>query len=316
MNRSALVLAFASGLAACAGTLDDPWAFAPEAPASPSDAASPPTDPDASPSVPAARGASVDAAAEPADARAGETSAPTPAADAAGGPAPQSDASANASKCPGSTFALCDGFESGQIDPATWKMASDNGGGGMIVVDNVRAMRGTHALHAHLPKGPSGPSAAARIYETKTFPALSHALYGRVFVYILGVPPGKHSPFVAGEETAPSAHYYGTEEKNGGQMYAVQGGAGIDEGFGSATVIGHDKWVCLEWYYGGAGETRTWLDGTELTDIHETSFQPASFTDILVGLADEDLSTIVATTGYDVWFDEIAIAAARVGCND
>jgi hypothetical protein len=221
---------------------------------------------------------------------------------------------ANASLCAGSAFALCDGFESGGIDSKTWTMASDNGGGATIVVDTVRAKRGTHSLHVHLPQGTSGQSAGARMFETQTFPALQKALYGRVFVYLLGAPPGKHTPFVAVEETSPDYHYYGTEEKNGGQLYATQGGGGIDEGFGSATVIAHDKWVCLEWYYSGAGEVRTWLDGSEITDIHETGFLAASFTDVLLGLSDEDLSTVALAAGFDAWFDEVAIGQSPIGC--
>jgi hypothetical protein len=221
---------------------------------------------------------------------------------------------ANASKCPGSAFPLCDDFESGMIDPSTWTMAPDNGGGGTLAVDTTRAYRGTHALHVHLPSGASGQSANARLVETRTFPALQNGMYGRVFVYLVGTPPGKHTPFVAAQQNSPSNVYYGTEEKNGGSMYAVQGAPGIDEGFGSATQIGVGKWTCLEWYYGGM-EIRTWLDGTELTDIKETNWTSATFQEVLLGLADEDLSTI-GSGGFDVWFDEVAIDSAAIGCDN
>jgi hypothetical protein len=237
--------------------------------------------------------------------------------------APPSDASADSrasdsgveggTKCSGSTFALCDGFENGSIDTATWSKASDNTGNATIVVDTIHAYRGTHALHVHLPSGGAGQSANARLVETKTFPALESGLYGRVFLYLVGTPPGKHTPFAAVERSSPNV-YYGTEEKNGGYLYAVQGAPGIDEGFGSATKIGTNMWMCLEFFYGNK-EIRTWLNGTELTDIHKTDWVPASFQRFNLGLADEDISTINAG-GFDAWFDELALSSTRVGCTN
>jgi hypothetical protein len=57
----------------------------------------------------------------------------------------------------------------------------------------------------------------------------------------------------------------------------------------------------------------TWVDGVELTDIHETGWLPVQFQQLDLGLGEPE-GDLVPPAGYDAWFDELALDTARIGC--
>src|SRR5882672_2206666 len=83
-----------------------------------------------------------------------------------------------ASRCAAAKVQLCEDFESGTLDAATWTVR-----GTKPVIDGVQKARGAKALHVTV----TGNGLSA-IRETKTFPATNNTYYGRAFVYFASLP--------------------------------------------------------------------------------------------------------------------------------
>jgi hypothetical protein len=84
----------------------------------------------------------------------------------------------------------------------------------------------------------------------------------------------------------------------------------------SATAMPLDRWVCVEWEVlaTASGSTRLWLDGTEVTDLEATQNLAASpAIDVLqIGMGVYQPS--MALPAHDIWYDEVIVDGARVGC--
>jgi hypothetical protein len=226
------------------------------------------------------------------------------------------DAGSNPSKCAGSGFVLCEDFEGAALDGRLWSPDSQNTAGSVLALDTSRAARGNSSLHLHLAPQAVGQYAGAILNHQASFPALAGAMYGRVFIYMEADPPAHNMQLVAGHQLTPHQGTYG-DNINVTRFYAVQWNQSphIDEGFNSSTQISLNRWMCLEWYYSGnSGETRTWVDGTELTDIHETNWEKVTFQQFDLGLGEPE-GDLVAPGGFDAWYDELALDTARIGCD-
>jgi hypothetical protein len=226
------------------------------------------------------------------------------------------DAGSTPSLCPTSGLVFCDGFDGPAYDANTWSEDGCNTPGTTLTTDTQHVYRGTSALRAHIAQQGAGIYAGAILNERKSFPTLANAMYGRVFIYFEADPPPHNMGMVTGHQLNPHQGTY-SESINVTRFYAVQWNQSphVDEGFNSATQIQLNHWMCLEWYYSGAvGETRTWVDGTELTDIHETGWIPVQFQQLDLGIGEPE-GDLVAPTGFDAWFDELALDTARIGCD-
>ena len=234
---------------------------------------------------------------------------------------------------------FCETFEeypSGAApDPATWALD-----GSPVVIDSIQPHRGTKSMHVPPHNGalctdgaPTCP-AARFIRLTNKFPTSLHKqFYGRVFFYI--------------EQQATGAFYHwGVMEAGGGTTYsgglAVRMGGHIEAGGAeylrfhmdthmhqimpfetglsdTQAVIKPKTWYCLEWYYDAPGnEARFWLDGTERTALHwkgpmggaQFTF-PAEFKSVAFGWRVYQTST----KPFEVFVDDIALDAQKIGCN-
>ena len=79
-----------------------------------------------------------------------------------------------------------------------------------------------------------------------------------------------------------------------------------------------DQWVCFEWHFDGKNsEYHFYLNGNELTDMAIVSdasppWTAPPFAYVELGLhLYHDLTTIPT---LDVWYDEVALDTARIGC--
>ena len=86
----------------------------------------------------------------------------------------------------------------------------------------------------------------------------------------------------------------------------------------SATTMPLDQWKCFEWHYDGAhDEYHVYVNGNELTDMailsnHTPAWTAPQFAYVEIGLhLYHDLPNEPV---LDVWYDEVALDGARVGC--
>jgi hypothetical protein len=230
-------------------------------------------------------------------------------------------------RCAQAHVQLCEDFESGTLDTATWAVT-----GNAPVIDGVQTMRGTKALH--ITKTGNGGS---YIKEKKTFPAPSNTYYGRAFVYFDKLPAAPlayaHWTFIAASGTGVSGEIRVSGQfQNGANHFGVGTDNRVDDaGTGDWTTTDGDpkppnavptqKWLCIEWMHkGDTNETRFWWDAAPHPSLHTTPTVSGSttgkpfilpqFTNVWLGW-DEYQAT---TEPFEMWLDEIAIDPARIGC--
>jgi hypothetical protein len=233
-----------------------------------------------------------------------------------------------APRCASLGAQICEDFESGTFDTATWQLHQSTAGDAPVI-DALHAARGTKAAHFH-----AANNDFSYISETKTFPEPNDTFWGRMFFYIdlLPVTPtGAHFTLVEGAGTGDTS-----KVRVGGQYRKF--GVGTDGGpSGDWTNIDQDPtqdtakevpektFVCLEWQYkGDTNETHFYLNGVEhpslatsLTVVHGgnagVQYHLPQFTSLWVGWW--MYQAVPMPDHYDIWIDELAIDGARIGCS-
>jgi hypothetical protein len=184
-------------------------------------------------------------------------------------------------------------------------------GAASMSVDQTRAYRGSQALHVHVtpPADGGAPFSEGLIYESAAMP---DPLYVRAFVYL---PPSSLTDGPVLLDARQLGSPYGDIEL-GADSAGILVGDTLSPPFTahSSAPIATNRWLCIEWRVAGAGglDTRTWVDGTELSELHRTgaAISP-SFGLLRVGVA---LVAMVGSPAYDLWFDEIEIDSKPIGC--
>jgi hypothetical protein len=253
------------------------------------------------------------------------------AAAATGGDAGQPEAAVEAGNaaCVTSGTELCDGFESGQIDPKVWKIVL-LGPSASVTVDSAHAHSGQYAVHA---KVTPGQQSTAQIAEGVTFPATDDTFYTRIWAYISPAvmwpnnPPDFHTGFIiaggnndhghvelaVGANLSPSSsagpmHYLG---------YSIyRGPPYVEFGPRSPTPVVNVAWTCIELLESGKGGAaavrRIWADGVELTEQNNTfsGQKPPQFDLVSIGIWEYHPTPSLA----DMWIDDVRVSSQRVGC--
>jgi hypothetical protein len=233
------------------------------------------------------------------------------------------------SRCKNSSFALCEDFESGTLDTATWKAR-----GAPPAIETVRAARGTHSAHFH-----TSDNGLEYITQTKTFPAPNDTYYARVFVWFDSMPtaPDWAHWTISGAQAGTALD--APEIRIGGQWDTNRKldlfGVGTDRGDtgdwtnldddpnGKPVAVPVKAWVCLEWMFdGSANQTRFWWDGVEHPSLATSSTNHGGSSDPFILPAFDSMwigwwlyQANTDPPAFDVWFDEVAVDYARIGCN-
>ncbi|APR76835.1 secreted hydrolase [Minicystis rosea] len=221
----------------------------------------------------------------------------------------------------GQNLLLCEDFETidvgGVPDPTVWKV--DKGATATVAVDDKHARHGKHALHLH-----TSPDAnKALLHETTTFPLPGggNSLYGRANFMIeagLAVPTNHTNFFEASGQVNGQAGNYRYGAANAKFFANYNPG---DPGKLSQTSVPVGTWVCLEWaFLGDTNEMHFWIDGKEVTDIavpetgvNGTVWTAPKFDSFYFGWI--TYTTDTASDHYDIWYDDIALDTARIGCD-
>lgn len=241
------------------------------------------------------------------------------------------------SRCATAGVQLCEDFESGNLDTATWKVV-----GKTPTVDGIQHARGAKALHIVV-----DGDGASMIQEKKTFPEPDNTYWGRIFVYFDKIPAHiqtdggmtySHWTFAYGQGTGATTgqiRLSGQLQKTGAS-YINYFGVGTDDksatGTGDWTASDDDpagspmgvptgKWACIEWLHDGKNDvTRFFWDAVEHTSLATSAkkhrgvatndYIMPSFTSTTIGWQEYQASTQT----FEMWVDEIAIDTNRIGC--
>jgi hypothetical protein len=220
-----------------------------------------------------------------------------------------SAASMNAPGCAGSTFALCEDFESGVLDTKVWKLTQTRG---TATLDATRAARGSrYALHVHVDPG---SDTLVGITESRTFPALKAALFARAFIFIPSAQVtalfngDRHSRLIYAQGASPYGEY-ALGIWNGGLIQNHY--SKTDDSQDTQMLPPFDQWFCLEYELNSAaGNVKAYLNDVEIPALRHNGW-PASNIDTLMFGVDRYGSFSVAE---DIWFDELVVDSARIGC--
>jgi hypothetical protein len=213
------------------------------------------------------------------------------------------------SGCAGSTFALCEDFESGALDSKVWKLTQSKG---TATLDASRAARGSHySVHVHVDPG---SDTMVGLTESKTFPALKAALFARAFIFIPGAMAtalfngDRHSRLIYAQGATPYGEY-ALGIWNGGIIQNHY--SKTDDSQDTKMLPPFDEWFCLEYELdSAAGNVKAYLNDVEITALRHTGW-PASNIDTLMFGVDRYGSFPVAE---DIWFDDLVVDSARIGC--
>jgi len=228
-------------------------------------------------------------------------------------------AGSGGSACAKAGLLLCDDFEAasaGTAPGAPWTTAV-NGANGTVLIDTTTpAHSGTKSVHV----------ASLGNYQTflavrgaPVFPAPSPALYARVFIR-LGAPmtSGHNTYFKAGVADAISSN----DETRVGVMESMlminqpDGDRGFlsNEGYWTdqkpGVVIPEQTWTCIEGFFDPPNTTvDVWVNGKEVPDLHRTDWKQDALGAFHFGFEK------YAGPDADVWYDDIAIGTAPIGCD-
>jgi hypothetical protein len=235
------------------------------------------------------------------------------------------------SRCAAAGVMLCEDFESGTLDTATWKVS-----GTTPVIDTVQAARGSHALHIHM--NGATTNGASYIKETKTFPALAGTYYARAFVYFAHLPTAASMTYAHWTAFASTTSIgeirISGQFQNGKNLFGVGTDSGSNaSGTGDWTNSDKDpnnlprtvptgEWECIEWEHDSTDDiTKVWWDGVEhpsldtTASIHGGNTNPFAIPD-LTGAWFGWQEYQASTEEFELWVDEIAVDAQRIGCVD
>jgi hypothetical protein len=228
---------------------------------------------------------------------------------------------------------LCDGFESGRIDPKIWGMTAT--AGTSLTVDTLHAHSGMYALHVKVVPGQSN---TAQIAEAVTFPVGNNAFYTRAFFYFSPDLPfdmmgGFHMALLlatgnntlgyveAGLASAGNKQYLGYSEYYGaGPDVHAHGPTFTEFGPRSTLQVVPMKWICLELMQRGdlaanppVTSRRVWVDGKELPEqvSNYTMRPPPAFSHMSIGALQYHPTPILS----DIWIDDVRVSSAPIGCD-
>lgn len=223
-----------------------------------------------------------------------------------------------ATACPIAGTTLCEGWESGI--PAIWRPDTDNTVHSTVIVDSVHTFRGVNALHLHTDAKAGGIYTQTDLAETTTFPMATS--YMRTYVYLPSATEPLDSSILTlyQSNAEPYEDAYLTLD-SGGHLTFVDTVANSSPTLSAPTAMPTDRWVCLEWSFtdqatdmaGDSGALDVWVDGAEVPALHATmnvaSWPP--FSEFALTLNNQ---SDARPSGSDIWFDELAIGPARIGC--
>jgi hypothetical protein len=185
-----------------------------------------------------------------------------------------------------------------------------------VTVDGTTpAHSGTKSVHVY----GSGFQTFFTLSKSSILPVANGRLFFRAYMRLGAPVTDGHNTFILGDLAASPGN--GNALRIGEQfsmlMYTVMGDAHAalshQNHFNDSlpgVMFAPGTWVCLEVLADhGAPEIDVWVDGTEVPDLHHTDFAVDAYDSLHFGLE------AYAGPAADIWYDDVAIGTARIGCN-
>jgi hypothetical protein len=233
---------------------------------------------------------------------------------------------------PGCGGLFCEDFEEGRVDPARWSTSLT--GGATLIIQQKTVAHGKYALQLH---GPAAPKAQDYVYIiAKGAPAaLAKHNFGRAYFYLSPQRNDIDMGLIFGGTAGfPKPTYLSIANHGTGWQLGFIKLSGTPTGERQAYPPGDipvARWTCLEWEMNDDPDALSlWADGKLVgtLDNRTVGYPPniapgtplydgknsgliGAFTDFGFGFYDWHPENRPA---FDVYYDDIALDTARVGC--
>jgi hypothetical protein len=212
------------------------------------------------------------------------------------------------------TAKICDDFES-YAAPTNLTPWTTSTTGGMVKTDGTHVYSGRQSVLIH---ADAGANKAAQITRTGAplFPATANSFWGRMMVYMTGLPPA-------------AVHYDNIQaDGQGTGQYRIGGMGGILLNYQPHDCYDHimpmlpqDKWVCWQWLYdGGKNTIDFYIDGQlqamvvstgqGCVDGTKSTWTAPTFNAVHLGW----INYQATPAPIDMWMDDVAMGPDRIDC--
>lgn len=227
---------------------------------------------------------------------------------------------------------LTEDFESGKIDPAIWEIRAK--GAPTMAVEPADGAHGKFALHIHYPD--MERNAYTFIVATHLPDSIRTHYFGRAYMKVTPTIAQSHNPLIfTGEPGWPLSKfqeigtYKGTWQPSYQENKSLAGQGGGEQTFHADSGPPLDKWFLLEWEFSDNPTTiAMWVDGEkvmspvttggEKTDVLKFTWPKVDgkTADLAGGYQEFGIGMRAwqnPTPAMDVYYDDIAIGASRIG---
>lgn len=222
---------------------------------------------------------------------------------------------------------LCEDFESYTGTPGDpWKVTKNAAGN--VVIDGAQHVSGSKAVKFSTTGAMSYQQAFISL--EKIFPVANNAFYGRMMIYATAAAnDGVHWTMIEGEGANTAQGIENAQVRYGGQQEKSlmanydSSGKQSDCWAHSSTKMPEAKWACMEWYFDGATNTQKfWLDGKAIEDLTVMSSGQGCISQDTGGrwIYPSFSRLNLGWTSYQtddprqVWIDDVALGAEKLGC--
>jgi len=211
--------------------------------------------------------------------------------------------------------AFSEDFESGQLDKSVWTELVQ--GDATLKIQSDKAAHGKYSLMVHYPA--NAARSLAFILHGPLPEALKQRHFGRVYVLVTPPLPQNHTVMIpVGDGDYPLSKFQEIGESRGTWQPSYQQNrfqVGRGETVKHAGEIPKDKWFCLEWEFNDDPNSYVlWVDG-EKVDENRLPFKDET-KNLVGGFVQAGFGLRVwgpVTEAFDVYYDDIALDAKRIG---
>jgi hypothetical protein len=206
--------------------------------------------------------------------------------------------------CPPGAY-FCDDFEADDLS-THWTALGVNQAGGRAERTTARAAHGVAALHAYAAGTPSGTATlVGETYADEELTPIAPPLALRANV-LTPAPLAKYSMVLALYDAQNDGFAIGGDDQ--GTWVVTEDQARAPDHHGNQLPTTANQWHCVELVIDAAGQVSAYVDG----DVAVPPFARQSavaYSRLHVGI-----ERTIVTGGIDVYVDDVALAAQRIGC--